>query len=344
MIKEWNLLRAVTCLCIVFLHSTTQTASIVSYPEIEYYQFFRILLCFATPTFIVLSVIILANRYPEKLPSNFWESRFKFIFLPFLSFALIDALVVSYSTNTGTYFAVKLLKNIMTGSFEGWFILVIFQFYFLHFLVTKYKVSMAWLVPTSILIMLWYLNWMENNPDIFLDFNYILKLPFLAWVGYFALGYIIGKNYTVISQKLFKHRWATLLYIGVSFSLVFLSYEAGNTLVYSRRFDLFPFVLSVTCALIAWGQAIPNFKVVKMLNDNAFGIFLVHWQVQVFLAPITANYFQHTSTRVVALFIFSLLVSLIVIKLISLLPFGEYIIGKTKKKAQNDIKLEPITT
>lgn len=342
MIKEWNFLRAVTCLCIVFLHSTTQTASIVSYPEIEYYHLFRILLCYATPTFIVLSVIILANRYPDRLPSNFWGSRVKFIFLPFISFAIIDALVIYY-TNSNTYFVDKLLRNIVTGSFEGWFILVIFQFYFLHHLVTKYKVSMAWLVPASILIMLWYLNWMNNNPDIFPDFNYMLKLPFIAWFGYFAFGYVVGKHYTVISEKLYKHRWATLLYVAVAFSFVFLSYEAGNTLVHSRRFDLFPFVISATCAMLAWGQAIPSFKVMTLLNNYAFGIYLVHWPVQMFLAPITANYFQHTSTRVVALFFISLLLTMIIIKLISLLPFGKYIVGKTQKKTSKSIKLEPIT-
>lgn len=343
MIKEWNFLRAFTCLCIVFLHSTTQTASIVSYPEIEYYHLFRILLCYATPTFIILSVIILANRYPDRLPPNFWSSRFKFIFLPFLSFALVDAVLINY-TNSNTVFVDKLLRNIVTGSFEGWFILVIFQFYFLHHLVTKYKVSMAWLIPTSILTMFWYLNWMNENPTIIPDFNYMLKLPFIAWFGYFSFGYLIGKYYTVISPKLYKYRWATLLYIGVSFSFIFLSYDAGNILVHSRRFDLFPFVISVTCALLAWGQAIPSFKVMTLLNNYAFGIYLVHWPVQMFLAPITADYFHHTSTRVLALFIISLLLAMIIIKLVSLLPFGKYIVGKTKKNAPTTVQLEALKT
>ncbi|WP_419961205.1 acyltransferase family protein [Psychrobacillus sp. BM2] len=345
MIKEWNFLRAVTCLCIVFLHSTTWTASHVSYPEIEYYHLFRILLCYATPTFIILSVIILANRYPDRLPRNFWGSRLKFIFLPFVSFAIIDGVIVSPYLYPGTDIVDKILRNIVTGAFEGWFILVIFQFYFLHYLVTKYKVSIAWLIPGSILIMLWYLTWVNKNPDLFPVFNHMLKLPFLAWFGYFAFGYIVGKHYTVISQKLYKHRWATLLYVAVALSLVFLSYEAGNTVVQSLRFDLFPFVISVTCALLAWGQAIPRFKLITLVNNYAFGIYLVHWPVQIFLAPVTANYFQQTSTRVLALFFISLLLTMIIIKLISLLPFGQYIVGRTKKTAPapNAIKLEPIT-
>ena len=332
MIKEWNLLRSVTCLCIVLLHSTTLTASIVGYPEITNYHFYRLLLCYATPTFIVLSVIILANRYPNRLPSNFWPSRLKFIFLPFIAFAIIDGFVVTYF-NPGVDLIPKIIENIVTGSFEGWFILVIFQFYFLHYLMTRFNISLSWVIPISILSMLWYLNWM-NGEDIliqFPDFSYMLKLPFLAWFGYFTFGFIVGKYYSWVSEKLYKYRWVTLLYIAVAVSLLFLSFEEGNIFVHSRRFDLFPLVTSITCALLAWGQVLPNFKITSLINNYAFGIYLVHWPVQVFLVKVTANYFHQTSTRVLALFVGSVIIAMIIIKLISLLPFGKYIIGKVKK-------------
>ena len=80
-VKEWNLLRVVACLSIVLLHCTTQIGKNVGYPDIENYHFYRMLLCYATPTFIVLSEIILANRYPSILPQNFWMKRIKYIFI-----------------------------------------------------------------------------------------------------------------------------------------------------------------------------------------------------------------------------------------------------------------------
>ncbi|WP_375803831.1 acyltransferase family protein, partial [Staphylococcus aureus] len=76
MIKEWDLLRAIACLSIVTLHTTTwMTFHNEFYAEHTTLHFIRILLCFATPTFIVLSIIILAHKYPNQLPSNFWSKR-----------------------------------------------------------------------------------------------------------------------------------------------------------------------------------------------------------------------------------------------------------------------------
>lgn len=73
MIKEWNLLRVIACLSIVLLHSTTQTANVVGYPEIDNYHIYRIIMSFATPTFILLSEIIIANKYSNSIPEGFLE-------------------------------------------------------------------------------------------------------------------------------------------------------------------------------------------------------------------------------------------------------------------------------
>ena len=96
MVKEWNLLRAVACLSVVLLHSTTQMGILLGGLQANYYDLFRIGLCYATPAFIVLSEIILANRYSLKVPSGFFIKRFKYIYIPFLVFSVIDGIVVNY--------------------------------------------------------------------------------------------------------------------------------------------------------------------------------------------------------------------------------------------------------
>ena len=88
MIYEWNLLRTIACMSIVFLHSTTFVSYYYSLPDVDLYHLLRIILCFATPTFVLLSEIILANKYKHRIPGNFFSTRFKYIFLPFVSFAL----------------------------------------------------------------------------------------------------------------------------------------------------------------------------------------------------------------------------------------------------------------
>lgn len=84
MIKEWDYLRVVACLSILLLHTSSWVIMEVGVePEQTIYLFLRIALCYATPTFIVLSILILANRYREQIPTNFWSSRIHYILVPF---------------------------------------------------------------------------------------------------------------------------------------------------------------------------------------------------------------------------------------------------------------------
>jgi probable poly-beta-1,6-N-acetyl-D-glucosamine export protein len=194
MIKEWNLLRVIACLSIVFLHSTSQIGLVTGFPKTEYYQLLRTILCYATPTFVVLSEIILANRYPDKLPKKFWSKRLKWIFAPYISFSIIDALV-SYKISPNFDLSNKIMKNIFLGEFEGYFVLIIFQFYVLHYFVTKYRISMNWLVPVSILAMIFHFKILEGNISFVKENIALFKIPFTAWFAYFTIAYVIGKNY-----------------------------------------------------------------------------------------------------------------------------------------------------
>lgn len=342
LIKEWNLLRFIACLSIVFLHSTTQSARVLGYPSEEIYQFFRILLCYATPAFIVLSVIILANRYPDKLPEKFWVNRIKWIYLPFLFFAILDAIVGKYF-NPNLLVGQKIIDNIITGKFVGWFIIVIFQFYFLHYLIIRYKLSLKWLFPISLIIMFGYSNYALENPIAMEGYSHLLKLPFLGWFGYFTVAFLIGKHYKKVSHFLFKYRWLTLVGFAVSILYLYASFKSGNLEVNSRRLDLFPVVISFSSVVIAWGQLLPRFAFVNLVSTYSFGIYLIHWQVLRFLAPYTANYFAHPFAHVLALFFITLLICLVIIKLITLIPYGDFIVGKVKKKPvkESEIKKWP---
>ncbi|WP_409303056.1 acyltransferase family protein [Peribacillus sp. SCS-155] len=331
MIKEWNLLRTIACLSIVFLHSTTQTGRAVGYPEIEHYNMLRTALCYATPTFIVLSEIILANRYPDRLPEKFWSKRFKWIFAPYAAFAIIDAFVTKHFT-PGTDLGERIFLNLVMGNYEGYFILIIFQFYLLHYVITKYKIPTNWLLPASLMIMVAHLTILNGNLPFVQENRNHLKIPFTAWIGYFAIAYIIGKHYQSFAKKIWKYKWLSLVGVAIAIFYFFMSYQSGNFRVASYRHDLFPLVLAIIVAVFAWGQLVPNLKVINLISNYSFGIYLVHWQVQRFLAPYVAPYFEHTSTRVIGLFFITLAVSIVIIKIIHALPFGSYIVGNVKRR------------
>ncbi|RST59363.1 hypothetical protein D5F11_012265 [Siminovitchia terrae] len=340
MIKEWNLLRALACLSIVFLHSTTQMSKIMDHPEIDLYYYGRIFLCMATPAFIVLSIVILANRYPHRLPDNFWRKRINFIFIPFLFFAVVDAFVTHY-LNNNVVIKEKITENILTGNFVGWFILVIFQFYALHYFVTKFRLSMKWMLPLSLISMFSYL-FLINEELIKLDgYSHVLRLPFLAWFGYFTAAYLIGKYYKTLSKTLLKYRWLTLVLFVLSAAFLYFSYSSGLvTGTHSRRMDLFPVVISFCLAVFAWGQKIPASKLVNLISNYSFGIYLLHWQFQRLLAPHFVGLFSSYFASVLLLFVVSLTASILTIKLIAYLPFGAFIVGKVRKVKKESVRSE----
>ena len=332
MIKEWNLLRVIACLSIVFLHSTTYTGWTKGSFNLEYYDYFRLLLCFATPTFIILSIIILANRYKSELPSNFFMKRFKFVMLPFISFAIIDALMVNLLSENGIDIISKVLFN-LKGGYGGYFILIIFQFYILHYLVLKYKISIEKLFPVTVLIMIVQLYLLYSTDiAIFVNNEDIIRHLFIAWLAYYAVGFLIGKNYDKLHILLKKYKWYTLVGLFFALFLMFLSFEAGNKLVFSRRIDIFVLSTAVTMVILAWGQYVPNFKIINMISNYSLGIYLVHWQVQRVLAPYLGDYFESMTAMIIGMFFISLILSMVIIKLISLLPFGKYIVGNTNRK------------
>lgn len=335
------MLRTMACLSIVFLHSTSLTAVAVGgYPASGAYHLLRIALCYATPTFVILSEIILANRYPDELPKNFWKKRMKWILAPFLAFAVIDALV-SYHLNPNVSIPL-MIKNNMLGNYEGYFVLIIFQFYILHYFVAKYQIKMSWLIPISILVMSLHFKVMEGpHPWIKENISY-LKIPFTAWFAYFTIAYAIGKNYKTIAAKLREYRYHTLLGVFLSLVIVFIFYKSGYAGIGSKRLDLFPLTVAVSLFVLAWGQLFPNLKIVNLISNYSFGIYLVHWQVQRYLAPYTAQWFDKTYLQVFTLFFISLFISIAIIKVISLLPFGSYVVGNINRKI-NQRKSSPIT-
>ncbi|MFJ7736024.1 acyltransferase family protein [Lysinibacillus sp. NPDC097287] len=330
MIKEWDMLRVMACLSILLLHATSWIISTVGKsPEHEMYMFLRIALCFATPSFIVLSILILANRYREQVPPGFWPSRLQFVFVPFLVWAFVDALIVESIYRNGLLVE-KYIENLIFGGFTGWFVVVIMQLYAVFALMKRFKWSPVWFLPMCVIMSLVHHAVILLPYPFFEDNMLIMRLFFTGWLGYFALAYLIGMYYSQIAVLAKRYRVATIFLVLLSGVYLYIRMQLGYTEVHSRRLDLVPLVASIVLFVIAWGQSIPYVAPIRIISKYAFMIYLMHWEVLRFSTDWFVEHFDKTLVRVPLLVLWTLFVCIILTKLISLLPFSQWIVGKIK--------------
>ena len=332
MIKEWDMLRGVACLSILLLHVSTWIMMTVGVElEHEFYEFLRIALCYATPTFIVLSIIIMANRYPKQLPAGFWASRLQFILIPFLVWGFLNALFVEMVYRKGLLWD-TFVNNVVYGEFVGWFVLVILQLYAIFALMKRFKWSPAWFLPLCIIISFVHHAMIALPYPFFEENRHTLRLLFTGWLGYFAIAYVIGMYYTQIAALAKRYKMATIVFVLLSSVFLYIRLQLGYTEVHSRRLDLVPLVISITLFVIAWGQSIPYISPIRLISKYAFVIYLMHWEVLRFSTAWFVAHFNSTLVRVPLLFLWTLLVCIVLAKCLSLIPGSQWVIGKLKKK------------
>ena len=334
MVYEWNALRAIACLSIVLLHATTNIEIVNGYIDQPYYQFFRLLLCFATPTFILLSILILANRYQHHLPSQFLWHRFQFIFIPFVAAGIIYAANAAFHYNENFWDA--LYRHIVLGDFSGWFVMTIFQLYILFFIVKKYKIPSIWLIPILFLLGIVYMTLANLNLDYFIQNDHFMRLLFVGWLPYFVFAYLIGSHYERFAYYLVKYKFFTVLSAILATTILYINYYLGAQQITSRRIDMILFVLAIAICILAFAQILPKLSFIHIISRYSFGIFLIHWLIQEYLAPYSAL-LPTTSLQVTSLFFASLLVCMLLIKIISFVPFSAYLIGKSHQKKPSQL-------
>lgn len=331
LIKEWDLLRAIACLSIVTLHTTTwMTFHNEFYAEHTALHFIRILLCFATPTFIVLSIIILAHKYPNQLPPNFWSKRIRFLLVPYMAWAIIYAGIAETIYRKDLFF-ITVLQNFFRGDFVGWFVIVILQLYALYALLKKYQLADVVVLPLAICISLVHHALIQLPYPFFMTHQTQFRLLLTGWLGYFAIAYLAGKHYKKLAAALLRYRWWTLVTALLSAMLIFINMKLGQTGIHSRRLDLIPFVCSISALILAWGQKLPYFKIVRILSRYAFMIYLIHWQVLWFGSGFIMRFGLSFKVTIVIIVTLTVALCIAIAWTIARLPFGQYIVGAIKK-------------
>ncbi|WP_223155168.1 acyltransferase family protein [Alkalibacillus aidingensis] len=341
-INEAFWLRAIACLAVVATHSVDTT--LLNYQhsasQVEEYGliFVRFMGYFGTPTFIFISILLLANAYPKGVPTDFLAKRVKYILLPFVFMAFVFAIVENNSINS---FINGLIYNIFLGGYTGYFIIIIFQFYILY--MWLYKHLMKWspkvVLSVSFIINISYLAFFNFTEPINIPLGeYIWMrgywLPFLGWIFYFALGFYCGRYFDQLKLKLRK--FPVLICSLPVFSLLLVVVMVRGdmiTAVSSKRIDIILYTVSVIFLIVllaSYTRKVPGF--ILTISKHSFHIYLVH---KIFLHYLQRIEGLHPWLYFIFAMVYAVLASILISKWVSKVRVSKFLVGRVLPVPKN---------
>lgn len=354
-IDQIFLLRAIACLSVVLLHSIDYTVENYAYflsadnYLIGIYDSTELLLKFGTPTFIFISELLLAYSYNKGTPPGFLKKRLKFVFIPYISMAVFYAIFSAVASGNVSSIGAGVLNNVF-GGFHGYFVLVIFQFYFLHMIYSRYAhkfngrhVLLASFIANVIYLSVFHFTSapIPGLEEFWARGNWLL---FFGWIFYFFLAFYCGRNYEAFVSFIKNNRpvifllsFATMLLVLTVYHLDIISTST------SKRPDMVLLTTSLIFAIYAIGLSIkkvPNLLI--MISRYSFGIYLLHvFYLQVLFKVLQMVPFNLYGFSSFILFGISVGLSMATIYITNLFPFGKFIVGNignappnTKEKKQ----------
>ncbi|WP_373231283.1 acyltransferase family protein [Cohnella sp.] len=351
LILEVDSIRAIACLCVVLLHTIMyvlefssdyllpQGASSLDRSLATIVG----LLAFGTPTFVFLSELLLSRTYPDRMPNQFFKRRVIPLAAPFVFISFFYAFIEYH--NSFPILVREFSLNLL-GDYRGaapWFIVVILQFYVLHYLFNKFlnNVAAPFLLGISIVINISYLalfNLIEAPSDNWL-ISYLWDgwywIPCFGWIFYFSLARSIGRNYNAFIQVLYKHKFLVLLAPIFAITIVsyinsFYSFPFG-----SKRMDMVLFTTSMILVLFLVTSRLKKQPLMlSFISRYSFGIYLLHiFCLQVLSKVMNVLGLNMGYFNVIIMFPLSVIGSIIAIHLLNKFSFGKYFVGSIRRNS-----------
>ncbi|PDY43849.1 hypothetical protein COL30_14015 [Bacillus pseudomycoides] len=350
-VSEINILRSLACLSVVLIHAITRSsASFASENAVDVFvSYLQLLLMYGTPTFVFISEFVIAYNYRDKLPNQFMLKRVKFILLPFICMGIFYAAISNYMSGFHAVF-VQSIRNIVLGEFHGYFVLIIFQFYFLHIIFNKIEkfFSPKFVLVVSLLINLIYLGFFNFVQPFDIPYAndiwyYYSWLPFPGWIIYFFIGYYAGAHYEEFKTWLNKNqKWIILSWIVTGITIILFQHFDILTVTSSKRVDVLLFTICTILVFFHIASEIKHVpKVLILINKYSFGIYLLH----PFFHRTISNMILAKIPQFNTLFgtisidmLVGILCPIPVVYLLNKTKIGPYIIGKIRINSKQKLK------
>ncbi|WP_166786689.1 acyltransferase family protein [Jeotgalibacillus salarius] len=335
---DW--LRAFACLSVVWVHSISRALVTYDLPEssIEMARLLQITFIFATPMFVMMSEYILSYSYPNRTPNEFWKKRILYILIPYFTIPFVYA---GYFGLLGTFtweaISDRAFNYILFASWHGYFILIIFQFYVLHFIFNRFNkyLNPYLLISLSILITMGYNMFFKTfsspggNWDLLWNHYGIILFP--GWLAFFTIAYFAGRH--AIEIKPFLKKAGPGFIVLTCIALLYCIYNVmdGVTGISSRRNDVLIYTILLFMSVLSISVYIKKVPyLIKVISKYSFAIYLLHMM----LLQVYARYLPYelsVSAFTITAFVFGVISSIAISWLLKWIPGSQFLIGQLRK-------------
>lgn len=295
---EFIYLRTFLCMLIVLTHILTEytIANEVDDNQIQVLYWIRMVLIIGTPSFIILSQLLVTFNYDGKLKKGYLRSRMMYILCPYLIIGAFYSYSESEKMNDN--FMDQYIENVLLGNWYGYFIVVILQFFILNWLIykinpnilySKWSLAIGFIVNTAYLYSYQSIDTVANFIDTYYPFSDYTFIG--AWIFYYFLGSYLGHNYYKIKRIAREHIALIAFLAMLSYMLLKLLGEHDYWSVSSMDYRIILYITFGFLILLNFSVQFDAFMYnsVYIISSYSLFIYLMH--------PIILEYmYQYTST------------------------------------------------
>lgn len=352
---EISFIRAIACLCIVMVHVTAGFYYKNDNTFTWLTQFFNQISRYGTPAFAIISGFLLYNQAIKRgfKLKIFMKSRITKVIIPFFIWSIIYLFLKwnydQFTLPSSTEETKDFLYFFFTGksNYHLYFIAIVAQFYLLFPLLQYFKSKRSLILLTLITFFINYFfvsNTINIGHGLFNKF-FNERVFLFHWVYYFFLGGLLVYYWDRIMMWVKQNTFfSIILGIIVMISGVF-EYHFAEWIESNRPMNM----ISLPLLFIALAGVYTAFSSLTKIRDYiveignlSMGIYLVHPLILFFLRRYDIfDVFYERSRYLPILFLFTFFTSILLVKVIVKVPFGNYIVTVVKSnKKQNNKTLD----
>jgi len=359
-LQEVDVLRAIAFICVVVQHTLGGYSNIEGIP----YSSFTIMKLIyvmgkpAVPIFLFISAVALFYAHSKKFDcKSYYLKRVKYIFIPYVIWSAINMIELGNEDRFKDFFLQVIAGN---GAFHLWYMGMVLGIFLIfpiilwivkkiHLMKVKIKIGIFIFLFCLYYLLLRFQSDVSNSLGNFIFGTptelqqRIIDISALFWYLYFLLGIYFILNYEYIKRKVIQYKGVIFVSYGFLFVYSYLN-EIEKVESIKLIYLLYMVVSILVFYLVAVNLSEKNivYKILKLIGDYSFGAYMAHIIVinyisnKIIIELDTRNYLL---VGVLTL-ILTVIITPGLMKMISYIPYSEYITGAKRSYINFDLKLE----